>query len=252
MASAMGSNARALCSSCIIVYLLLRTNQALSRGTRPLLLLQSFLNEPQSVFAQTFVGTQQNTGQEASCTTSPCCTSWDGPNYDEWWVHHPTWIISSDDESGFCFSNIIFSLDFEGVDLQGRDISKEIYLGRNKSLETLKRDDWYYEFTTDHAAGATATAVVGKRYKYIKWLRVQFEQLFDLKEDPKELHDIGKSPKHQSVLEMMRVRHDELRAEVLKPCISDTPCDINSGLFNHSKFIELFHSGETLTQYEPL
>ena len=139
-----------------------------------------------------------------------------------------------------------------GSRMQGRDISKEIYLGRNKSLETLKRDDWYYEFTTDHAAGATATAVVGKRYKYIKWLRVQFEQLFDLKEDPKELHDIGKSPKHQSVLEMMRVRHDELRAEVLKPCISDTPCDINSGLFNHSKFIELFHSGETLTQYEPL
>ena len=32
-----------------------------------MLLLQSFLNEPQSVFAQTFVGTQQNTGQEASC-----------------------------------------------------------------------------------------------------------------------------------------------------------------------------------------
>ena len=43
----------------------------------------------------------------AACTRSPCCTTWDGPNYDEWWIHNPEWFISREKDTSFCFSKIV-------------------------------------------------------------------------------------------------------------------------------------------------
>ena len=129
---------------------------------------------------------------------------------------------------------------------QGKNIAAS-YLGEGKRFD---RDEWYYEFTTDHAAAATA--LVGRRYKYIFWKRIKFEQLFDLQEDPLELNDLGSSEEHKLILESMRARHEELRAEVLKPCVPDTPCDVSSKAFNHTEFIGTFHSDNMAFQYEPL
>ena len=41
-----------------------------------------------------------------TCTQSPCCTNWHGPNFDDWWLHNPEWIISTENDTGFCFSKI--------------------------------------------------------------------------------------------------------------------------------------------------
>ena len=141
-------------------------------------------------------------------------------------------------------------LDIEQADgrFQGRDIA-ESYLGEGKSFD---RDNWYYEFTTDHAGGSTATALVGRRYKYIFWRRIQYEQLFDVQEDPLEMNDLRNSSGHQSILELMRVRHDELRADVLEPCIPDASCDVSSEAFNHTDFIGIFHSEDTKFRHKPL
>ena len=130
---------------------------------------------------------------------------------------------------------------------QGRDIAASYQEG-----ETFDRDEWYYEFTTSHAGGSTATALVGRRYKYIFWTRIQYEQLFDLQEDPLEMNDLRNSSGHRSILELMRVRHDELRANILEPCIPDTPCDVSSEVFNHSELIGIFHSDDTVFRQEPL
>ena len=129
---------------------------------------------------------------------------------------------------------------------QGKNIAAS-YLREGKRFD---RDEWYYEFTTDHAAAATA--LVGRRYKYIFWKRIKFEQLFDLQEDPLELNDLGSSEEHKLILESMRARHEELRGEVLKPCVPDTPCDVSSKAFNHTEFIGTFHSDNMAFQYEPL
>ena len=126
---------------------------------------------------------------------------------------------------------------------QGRDIAASYQEGGN-----FGRDDWYYEFTTSHAGGSTATALVGRRYKYIFWRRIQYEQLFDLQEDPLEMNDLRNSSGHKSILALMRIRHDELRANVLEPCIPDTPCDVSSEEFNHTKFIEIFHEDTKFPQ----
>lgn len=141
-------------------------------------------------------------------------------------------------------------LDLEqvGGKLQGRDIAASYQEGGGRFV----RDDWYYEFTTKHGGGPTATALVDRRYKYIFWKRIPFEQLFDLREDPLEMNDLGNSTEHRSILESMRARHEELRAEVLQPCAPDTPCDVSSGVFNHSEFIGIFHSDDTEFRYEPL
>ena len=34
-----------------------------------------------------------------------CCASWD-VDLDPWWLHHPTWRISSENDTHFCFSEL--------------------------------------------------------------------------------------------------------------------------------------------------
>lgn len=55
-----------------------------------------------------------------------------------------------------------------------------------------------------------------KNYKYFYWPDYDVEQLFDMREDPREENDISKSesPKVQEVLEEMRSRFKELKATV--------------------------------------
>ena len=35
----------------------------------------------------------------------PCCASWD-INMDDWWLHHPDWYVSHEEDDRFCFSRI--------------------------------------------------------------------------------------------------------------------------------------------------
>lgn len=35
----------------------------------------------------------------------PCCSIWDEKN-DHWWIHHPDWEVSHEDDESFCFSRI--------------------------------------------------------------------------------------------------------------------------------------------------
>jgi arylsulfatase A-like enzyme len=49
-------------------------------------------------------------------------------------------------------------------------------------------------------------------------VRVQeppYEQLFDLQQDPAELHDLARDPKHRATLVSMRARCEQLRGEPL-------------------------------------
>lgn len=50
-------------------------------------------------------------------------------------------------------------------------------------------------------------------YKYMYWPNFQYEQLFDLTEDPGEINDLFQSeiPEHKAKLEEMRKRFNELK-----------------------------------------
>jgi arylsulfatase len=133
--------------------------------------------------------------------------------------------------------------------IQGRDIS-DIYIRRKQQdgsgdgkfgIETKPwREDYYYEFPLGEFPASTA--LVNRQYKYIRWQGRDTEQIFDLLNDPYELHDLmtAQPPLHllqqvgtefrpvnvTDMLAEFRARHDVLEAEAKAPFPGDEviPC----------------------------
>ena len=78
---------------------------------------------------------------------------------------------------------------------------------------------WRTEFFYEHPMHSNrdyipaSEALVRKDYKYFYWPNFEYEQLFDLKNDPGEIHDLFNStnPVHKKKLEEMRKRFKELK-----------------------------------------
>jgi len=88
-------------------------------------------------------------------------------------------------------------------------------------------DAWRTEFFYEHPMHSSpqfipaSEALVRKDYKYFYWPDFKYEQLFDLKSDPGEMHDLFHStnPAHRRKLKDMRQRFGELK----KLAHSDAP-----------------------------
>jgi arylsulfatase len=124
--------------------------------------------------------------------------------------------------------------------IQGRDMA-DIYVKRPQEgggpgkfgVETKPwREDFYYEFPLGEFPASTA--LVTRQYKYIRWSdKGKREQIFDLQNDPYELHDLmtAQPPLHllqqvgtefrpanvTDLLHEFRARHDVLEAQVKEP-----------------------------------
>jgi len=78
------------------------------------------------------------------------------------------------------------------------------------------RDEWLYEYFEDPGFRRTPTmrAVRTDRWKYIEYSREgEISELYDLKGDPLELHNLIDDPKHVSVLSNMKARLARLLKE---------------------------------------
>lgn len=77
------------------------------------------------------------------------------------------------------------------------------------------RKDWFYEHTHSPTPKeiAKSEGVRTERWKYIRWLdpKPHLEELFDLQNDPQELHDLAKDPAHQDQLRQLRARYQYWR-----------------------------------------
>ena len=78
------------------------------------------------------------------------------------------------------------------------------------------RKDFLYEYFEDPGFKRTPTmyAVRNERWKYVEYPEVNdIPELYDLKNDPTEMHNLVKDPKHTGVLTGMRKRLAELKKE---------------------------------------
>ena len=115
--------------------------------------------------------------------------------------------------------------------MQGRDIS-DLYLPNEKNDNHLSqsvdvepwRNEFFYEFPSfEEIFIPSSTALVRKTWKYIYWPEHNREQLFDLQNDPLEVNDLYDKNETKSIIDEMRKRHDEYRAELHDPTfINDT------------------------------
>jgi arylsulfatase len=98
--------------------------------------------------------------------------------------------------------------------MQGRDIA-DLYL--MPDAKATWRKEFFYEHPgMGYKQGIPeSTALVRKDFKYMKWPQYNYEQLFDLKNDPLEHNDIVNHSEYADLLAEMRAKHDELKKSVI-------------------------------------
>ena len=94
--------------------------------------------------------------------------------------------------------------------MQGRDIAP-LYLAPKSPAW---REEFFYEHATIQNTSfiPSSQALVRKDWKYFLWPDFNTEQLFDLRADPLEEHDLVADPAQKNRLAEMRTRFAELKA----------------------------------------
>ncbi|MHA3772984.1 sulfatase family protein [Verrucomicrobiota bacterium sgz303538] len=95
--------------------------------------------------------------------------------------------------------------------MQGRDFSP-LYIAAQKPQW---RNEFFYEHATirNTAFIPSSEALVRKDVKYIRWPDFDYEELFDLKNDPFEEHNLANDPEQASRLSALRKRFEELKSQ---------------------------------------
>jgi arylsulfatase len=93
--------------------------------------------------------------------------------------------------------------------MQGRDLSP-LYL---KQDPPRWREDFFYEHATIRSKEfiPASQALVSEDWKYILWPEFDYEQMFDLRTDRAEEHDLARDPRHAEQLARLRARFKEVR-----------------------------------------
>jgi hypothetical protein len=94
--------------------------------------------------------------------------------------------------------------------MQGRDFAP-LYTAKEKPAW---REEFYYEHPTIKNVDfiPSSEALVRKDWKLVRWPDFDTEELFDLKRDPMEEHNVAGEPDNAPRMESMRTRMAELRA----------------------------------------
>lgn len=104
-------------------------------------------------------------------------------------------------------------LDIAGANvplwMQGLSL-KSLLTGKQKYLTRKYLYYHYYEFGKDHTV-IPHLAIRGETFKLIYFYTVNEWELYDLKNDPAEQHNIIRSPKHQAIVKQLKTELKKLR-----------------------------------------
>jgi len=87
-------------------------------------------------------------------------------------------------------------------------------------VENHRPVDWRTEFFYEHhylpARIPASEGVRTERWKYIRWINESplIEELYDLKNDPLEAHDLAGDPSNRATLDELRARWDNNRIKL--------------------------------------
>lgn len=94
--------------------------------------------------------------------------------------------------------------------MQGRDITPLV----QGETPADWRTDFLYQFKWGSESIPASEGVCGKDWKYIRWVATNTEELFDLRQDPRETNDVSKDPSHAADVIRVRERMASLKKEV--------------------------------------
>jgi arylsulfatase A-like enzyme len=95
------------------------------------------------------------------------------------------------------------------TDMQGQNLLDII------EKKVRKRKDFFYEHTYQKSPKLPQVeGVVTKRYKYMKYIEHDYEELFDIKKDPHETTNLAKNRKYSRRLKKLRIRYEDLKKAV--------------------------------------
>lgn len=94
------------------------------------------------------------------------------------------------------------------ANMQGRNLMDVL---QNK---TPQRNDFFYEHTYQKSPKLPQVeGVVTERFKYMKYIEHNYEELYDIKADPHETTNLATEPKYSGQLEALRKRYAQLKKE---------------------------------------
>jgi arylsulfatase A-like enzyme len=103
-----------------------------------------------------------------------------------------------------CLANVPVPSDMQGQNLM--DIIQK---------KVPERKDFFYEHTYQKSPKIPQVeGVVTKRFKYMKFIEHNYEELYDIKNDPHETTNLAKDTKYGEQLKELRARYEELKASV--------------------------------------
>ena len=116
------------------------------------------------------------------------------------------WVLNVDIAPTFCSLAGLTPPD----SMQGRDITPLLRGNTPKDWRT----EFLHQFKWRNESIPASEALCSKDWKYIRWTESGQEELFILKNDPRETRDISRDPKHVADLQRLRARFEELRRDI--------------------------------------
>jgi len=106
-------------------------------------------------------------------------------------------------------------LGYAGIEAPEEMQGEDLRLSADRKNILAERQDFFYEHTfLGSPRLPKVEGVVGRELKYMKFIEHNYEELYDLKNDPHEKKNLAKETSYQTMISQLRARYQELKEKV--------------------------------------